>query len=121
MPFKSLELEFLCAVIRRQAYRPCSFSGTETGLDEFARITHRVARLERPALRLIEREFDRLLAEGFFCVVCRCLFASVWLGEKLPLVARRLRSQIPSRSQLRAAGRDLEVEIAAAIRPCRRL
>jgi hypothetical protein len=121
---RSLELDNLCAVIRRQAKRPCSFSRSETGVDEFGRITHRVARLDRPELRLVERELDRLLAEGFFCEVCRwklCLFAAFWFCEKLPIVAWRFRSQVPTRSQLRAAGRDLEAEIEAAIHPYRRL
>lgn len=117
-----LELDFIRAVIRRQAERPCSFSRAETGLEEFARITHRVERLERPELRLIEREVGLLLSEGFFCEVCRwklCLFAACWLSEKLPLVAWRFRCQVPPRSQLRAAGRDLEAEIEAAIHPYR--
>jgi hypothetical protein len=120
----SLHLDFIGAVIRRQAGRPCSFSRTETGLDEFAQITHRVTRLERWELRQVELEVSRLLDEGFFCAACRwklCLFASVWLSEKLPLVACRFRSQVPSRSQLRTAGRDLEAEIEAATNPYRRL
>ena len=121
---KSLELDYLLGVIRRQADRPCSFSRSETGLDEFARITHRVARLERWELRQVERELYRLLAEGFFCDVCiwkLLLVGSLWCSEKLPLVAWRFRSQVPARSQLQAAGRDLEAEIEAAIHPYRRL
>ena len=120
----SPELQFLLSVIRRQAERPCSFSRSETGLDEFARITHRVARLERPELRLVEREFSRLLVEGFMCDVCRwklLLFGCIWCSEQLPLVAWRFRNQVPTRSQLQAAGRDLEAEIEAAIHPYRRL
>ena len=117
-------MDYLCAVVRRQADRPCPFSRSESGLDGFARISHRVARLDRPELRLVERELGRLLAEGFLCDVCRwklCLFASVWFAEKLPLLARRFRSQVPPRSQLQAAGRDLEAEIEAAIHPYGRL
>jgi len=120
----SLELQFLLSVIRRQIDRPCSLSRSETGLDEFARITHRVARLECWELRLIERELDRLLADGFFCDVCTwklLLVGSLWCSEKFPLVACRFRSLVPPRSQLRAAGRDLESEIEAAINPYRRL
>ena len=120
----SPQLEFLLGVIRRQAGRPCAFSRSETGLDEFGRITHRVARLDRHELRLIEREVNRLLVEGFMCELCRfkvALLASFWCAEKLPLVAWRFRSQVPARSQLRAAGRDLEAEIEAAIYPYRRL
>ncbi len=89
-------------------------------MDEFARITHRVARLDRYELRFIEREVSRLLVEGFMCGVCRfkvALFASYWLSGKLPLAAWRFRSQVPGRSQLAAAGRDLESEVQAAIRP----
>jgi hypothetical protein len=120
----SPELQFLLSVIRRQAERPCSFSRSETGFDEFARIIHRVAQLDRQNLRLIEREVGLLLAEGFFCEVCRwklCLFSAVWFSEKLPLLAWRFRSQVPSRSRLLAAGRDLEAEIEAAIYPYRRI
>lgn len=123
MTTHSLELQFLLSVIRRQTERPCSFSRAETGLDEFARITHRIARLERWELRLIERDVSVLLAEGFFCEVCRfkvALFASYWLSGKLPLAAWRFRSMVPTRSRLVAAGRDLEAEIEAAIHPCRR-
>lgn len=115
-----LELEFLLSAIRRQIDRPCSFSRTEAGVDVFARITHRVARLESWELRAVERELVRLLTEGFMCEVCRwkvCLFTRVWFSEKLPFVAWRYRSQVPTRSQLRAAGRDLEAEIEAAIHP----
>lgn len=93
-------------------------------MDQFGRITHRVTRLDHPDLRLVASELDRLLAEGYFCEVCRwklCLFAAVWCSEKLPLVAWRFRSQVPPRSQLRAAGRDLEAEIEAAIHPYHRL
>ena len=100
-----MELEFLLGVIRRQTERPCSFSRSETGLDEFARITHRITRLEHLELRLIEREVSRLLAEGFFCDVCRwklCLFVARWFSEPLPLVAWSFRSQVPG--QLAAAG-----------------
>ncbi len=52
------------------------------------------------------------------CEVCRwkiCLFASAWLREKLPLTAWRFRSHVPPRSQLQAAGRDLEDEVESAI------
>lgn len=72
----------------------------------------------------MEREVGHLLVDGFFCEVCRwklCVFASVWFSEKLPLVAWGFRSLVPSRTQLRAAGRDLESEIEAAIHPYRRL
>lgn len=120
---ESLELQFLLAAVRRQAELPCSFSRSETGLDEFARITHRVARLEVGELRLVELEVERLLAEGFFCGVCRwklSLFAALWFSEKLPFVAWRFRREVPPRLQLQAAARDLEAEIEAAIRPYRR-
>jgi hypothetical protein len=118
-----LELDHIRSAIRRQADRPCSFSRSDTGLDELGRITYRVARLDRPELRLVERELDRLLAEGFFCPVCiwkLLLVGSLWMTEKLPFVAWRFRSQVPTRPQLQAAGRDLEAEIEAAIHPYRR-
>ena len=72
----------------------------------------------------VAHDLDRVLSAGFFCEVCRwklCLFADAWFSEKLPLVALRFRSQVPTRLQLRAAGRDLEAEIEAAIHPYRRL
>jgi hypothetical protein len=120
----TLELESIRPVIRRQIDHPCAFSRSEARLEEFARITHRVARLDRQGLRVIERELDRLLAKGYFWEVCRwklCLFAAVWFAEKLPFVAWRFRSQVPPRSQLVAAGRDLEAEVEAAIHPYHRL
>lgn len=87
-------------------------------MDEFARITHRVFRFERWELRMIEREFGRLLTEGYLCEVCRwkvCLFASVWFSEKLPLAAWRFRSRVPERSQLQVGGRDLVAEVEEAL------
>lgn len=93
-------------------------------MSECARITHRVLRLNRSELRRVEREVERLLAEGYLCEVCRwklLLIGSFWCREKLPLVALRFSSQVPPRSQLQAAGRDLEAEIEAAIRPYRRI
>ena len=89
-------------------------------MEEFARITPRVARLDHWALRAVEREVVSLLAEGFMCDVCRfkvALLAVAWLSGKLPLAAWRFRSMVPPRSQLQAAGRDLDAEIQAAIRP----
>ena len=120
----SIEVDFLRFVIRRQVGRPCAFSRRDTGVDEFARVSWRIRRLDRWGLLLVVAEIDRLLADGYLCEVCRwkvCLFTTVWFAEKLPLVAWRFRSQVPGRSQLQAAGRDLEAEIEAAIRPYRRL
>jgi hypothetical protein len=115
---ESLELDYLRSVVRRPVDRPCAFSRRDTGVDEFARVTWQMRRLDGWRLRLLAEEIDRLLTHGFLCEVCGWkvrIFAARWLELRLPIRAADYRREVPGRSALVFAGRDIQSEIEQAL------